>query len=346
MTISLCMIIKDEQSVLENCLSSFKDVVDEIIIVDTGSSDNSKQIAKKYTDKIYDYKWDNNFSNARNYSISKANCEYYMWVDADDYLMDVEKHKLLKLKENNYNVDMYYFLYNFDKNYEPFYRERLIKNDGNHLFKGNIHEAIVPSGIIEYKDIIITQYDKKKGLTNRNINIFLSMDDKTFTSRDKYYFAKELYRHSQFDKSIYYFEKFLNDIDTYYIDCIDACFCLSSLYIKNENYEKALNVLFKSFVYDLPKANILCQIGNVYMFINDYNKAIYYYKLALKCKNDNKSFIHKDYFYYIPCINLCVCYDRLKKYQLAYYYNELAHKYKKDEKVYLSNKKYLIEKIK
>ena len=56
-TISLCMIVKNEEKVLARCLDSIADLMDEIIIVDTGSSDNTKEIAKKYTDKIYDFAW-------------------------------------------------------------------------------------------------------------------------------------------------------------------------------------------------------------------------------------------------------------------------------------------------
>ena len=71
-TLSLCMIIKDEELVLDRCLNSICDIVDEIIIVDTGSSDNSKEIAKRYTDNIYDYNWNDDFSEARNFSFEKA----------------------------------------------------------------------------------------------------------------------------------------------------------------------------------------------------------------------------------------------------------------------------------
>ena len=87
-TISLCMIVKDEENVIERCLKSVKGIFDEIIIVDTGSSDSTKKIVSKYTDKIYDYKWNNDFSEARNYSFSKATCDYIMWLDADDVLLE------------------------------------------------------------------------------------------------------------------------------------------------------------------------------------------------------------------------------------------------------------------
>lgn len=70
-TISLCMIVKNEEAVLARCLDSIADLMDEIIIIDTGSTDRTKEIAAHYTSKIYDYKWTNNFSAARNFSFPR-----------------------------------------------------------------------------------------------------------------------------------------------------------------------------------------------------------------------------------------------------------------------------------
>lgn len=79
-TISLCMIVKNEEKVLARCLDSIADLMDEIIIVDTGSSDNTKEIAKKYTDKIYDFAWIDDFSAARNYSFfPRRQKSIFMW---------------------------------------------------------------------------------------------------------------------------------------------------------------------------------------------------------------------------------------------------------------------------
>ena len=66
------MIVKNEENVLKRCLDSIYDLMDEIIIVDTGSTDRTKEIAAEYTDKIYDFTWVYDFSAARNFSFSKA----------------------------------------------------------------------------------------------------------------------------------------------------------------------------------------------------------------------------------------------------------------------------------
>ena len=84
--ISLCMIVKNEENVLARCLDSIADLMDEIIIVDTGSTDASKEIAGRYTDKIYDFEWVQDFSAARNFAFSKATKDYIYSADADEVL--------------------------------------------------------------------------------------------------------------------------------------------------------------------------------------------------------------------------------------------------------------------
>ena len=86
-TISLCMIVKNEEKVLARCLDSVKPAVDEIVILDTGSTDATKDVAARYTDRIYDFPWVDDFSAARNASFAKASMTFTMWLDADDVLV-------------------------------------------------------------------------------------------------------------------------------------------------------------------------------------------------------------------------------------------------------------------
>ena len=93
------MIVKNEGKVLERCLKSVCDLVDEIIIVDTGSTDNTKMIASKYTKLIYDYKWNDDFAAAWNFAFSKATKDYLYSADADEMLDDVNRRMFLELKK-------------------------------------------------------------------------------------------------------------------------------------------------------------------------------------------------------------------------------------------------------
>src|SRR4030066_1633675 len=85
-TISVCMIVKNEEKFLAQCLKSVKDATDEIIIVDTGSADKTVEIAQSFGAKVYHHPWRNSFSEARNHSISYAVCDWILQIDADESL--------------------------------------------------------------------------------------------------------------------------------------------------------------------------------------------------------------------------------------------------------------------
>lgn len=165
-TVSLCMIVKNEEEVLDRCLQSVKHIVDEIIIVDTGSTDDTKEIAKKFDAKIYDFEWCNDFSKARNYSFSLASKDYILWLDADDIIEEKEQLKFIKLKESLSEeidaVSMPYILSvneSGDVDYQ-IRRNRLTKRKRQFKWEGKVHEVLLVSGNILHSDVAIKH---KKG---------------------------------------------------------------------------------------------------------------------------------------------------------------------------------------
>ncbi|SFR59264.1 TPR domain-containing glycosyltransferase [Anaeromicropila populeti] len=149
-TVSLCMIVKNEENYLTECLNSVKGIIDEIILVDTGSTDNTLLIGESFGAKIFHYQWDNNFANARNFSISKASSDWILLLDGDEifdrnYLDDF----IQLINESPY--DGYLFtIYNYtghlkDKDFSIHHAFRLLKNHKGYTFKGAIHEQIVSS---------------------------------------------------------------------------------------------------------------------------------------------------------------------------------------------------------
>ena len=83
-TLSLCMIVKDEETVLPRCLESVQGLFDEIVVIDTGSTDQTREIARAFGAEVFDFQWRDDFSVARNFSFSKATSDYLFWMDADD----------------------------------------------------------------------------------------------------------------------------------------------------------------------------------------------------------------------------------------------------------------------
>ena len=99
--ISICIIVKNVQALLPDCFRPLISLGYEIIIVDTGSTDKTKQVANQYTDKVYDFVWQDDFSAARNYSISKASNEYVLIIDSDEVVDNIDKDKLERLIKDN-----------------------------------------------------------------------------------------------------------------------------------------------------------------------------------------------------------------------------------------------------
>jgi len=139
-TVSAVLIVKNEEAMLARCLESVRGA-DEIIVVDTGSTDNTVEIAKKYTDKVYtDFKWCDSFEKARNHAKSKATSDFVLSIDADEYCHDFSKvREALEIDADAINVRM-----NMGGSNPPsfFYYSRLFRNKPEIYWVGAVHNAL------------------------------------------------------------------------------------------------------------------------------------------------------------------------------------------------------------
>ncbi len=184
------MIVKNEQEFLEDCLISAKDFVDEIIVVDTGSTDDTILLSQRYGATVFTYPWHDSFCDARNYSIEKAGHEWVLLLDADERLVYEDGPKLLDFIRTTTLDGAHFKVYNFvGKNsfgqYSLHNALRLLRNNGVYQFKGDIHEQItrIDNQAFEnrfaitdirlhhlgYLDSVVSQKDKR----GRNIPILL-----------------------------------------------------------------------------------------------------------------------------------------------------------------------------
>lgn len=155
MILSIGMIVKNEEKYLDKCLTALSPILSnidsELIIVDTGSTDKTIEIAKKHTDKVYHFKWCDDFSAARNETLKYSSGEWYMFLDADEILIDAKEiidfFKSKKYKRFDYGR---YEIINYrnDKktSYAKAFLYRMYKLTPNTKFIGIVHEHIIPSG--------------------------------------------------------------------------------------------------------------------------------------------------------------------------------------------------------
>ncbi|MFB5762021.1 glycosyltransferase [Paenibacillus medicaginis] len=219
--LSLCMIVKNEENWLSRCLESIKDVVDEIIIVDTGSTDGTKEIALDYGAVVFDYEWNDNFADARNFSLEQAKGEWILWLDADE---EIERKDREHIRDVLSHPECYFgrmkvvnYYGTFPVSYDRAHlmnQYRLFRNDPQLRFDGAIHEqldieklnltsesvVVLPVTLHHYGYLeeAIEEKDKKE----RNMRLL----EKALEVEDHdpwldYHYASELYRHERMNEA-------------------------------------------------------------------------------------------------------------------------------------------------
>lgn len=288
---SLCMIVKNEEKVLSRCLDSLCDVMDEIIIVDTGSTDRTKEIAGKYTDKVYDYKWCDDFADARNFAASKAVGDYIYTADADEYLDEENKVKLSQLKRIMLPeieiVQMLYHtpvelstVYNFEEEYRP----KLYKRIRTFTWIDQIHETLRIEPVVYDSDIVV----EHRPLTNhasRDFSAFerIAAKGKRISKKLHHMYAMELFRSGNDDdflKAETLFKRTLDE-DGRSIDEVKEAFCvLARCYRLKGDIVSFMECALKDAA-TASCAELCCELGIYYESTGKIPEAVMWYQNAL-----------------------------------------------------------------
>lgn len=340
-TISLCMIVRDEEDVLARCLDSVRAAVDEIIIVDTGSRDATREIARRYTERVFDFPWQDDFAAARNFSFAQAAMDYLLWLDADDMLPPASLQALLRLKQTlppEAAVVMAPYHIAFDEQGAPrfvYERERLLKNNAGFRWQGAVHEAITPSGLVLHADAFVVEHRKlKSGDPDRNLRIFEKQlaAGAVLSPRERFYYARELYYHQRYAEAVAAFHEFLAMPGGWLENRLEAYQMIAACQERQGALDEALRTLLHSLAEAAPRAALCCEIGRCLFEKGNYPAAIFWYQTAASCEKTahGGAFIDPDCYDYTPYLQLCVCYYRLGDVATARRYHALAAALKPD----------------
>ncbi len=211
MKLSACMIAKDEEKNIARCIESYKDVVDEIIVVDTGSKDKTVEIAKALGAQVYHYQWNNHFADAKNYALDRAKGDWIIFLDADEYFVkDTARNiiSLIRRVDSRYkaiackmkNID-----YVDGKLLDEITHIRIFRRDENIRYQNSIHECLyykvrnktIGAVFVDEKELLI--HHEGYSLSNRgekskrNLELLLQQLDKASEDPSIYHYISDCY---------------------------------------------------------------------------------------------------------------------------------------------------------
>lgn len=273
--ISVCMIVKNEEATLARCLDSLGAVPDEIVVVDTGSTDKTMQIAAQYTDKVFSFPWVDDFAAARNFSLSKAVCDYVYVADADEVVSLENLQRFLQLKEALLPevevVEMAYVnkhSFATTENFRLEYRPKLFRRLRPFVFVDPIHEALRTDPVV-YRSNIEVFHMPLQDHSKRDLSHFLRLVNagQAFSPRLEMMYARELLAAGTLDDLLDarpYFER-VHGSEKNSSEAVRRAACVLAYGAALEGNTKLLFAVAAPELVGTPPSEICCAIGQYYL---------------------------------------------------------------------------------
>lgn len=307
--LTLSMIVKNEEKYLQECLDSVKGIADEIIVVDTGSTDRTIEIAEKAGAKVYHFDWINDFSAARNYALGKSTGEWILYLDADERLAQ-KSHKELRKIISSKKKEACFCVVNSigsatQKSNKMRYA-RLFRNDRRIRFSGTIHEQIIYSlrdegyRLIDSEIEIIhlgydISYEGLKEKARRNLSYLLNEYEKKKDPYTVFQLAQTYAVLNDKPNAAKYFSEVLN------YNCPDfyrahSLRYLASCELEKNNLASALQFAERGLKVDSTQPLLHYVMARILIRQRNYEKAIEHTLHAFKCNNNA---VKKDFEIYV-----------------------------------------------
>lgn len=299
MKFTLCMIVKNESSVLRTCLDSIAPLMDEIIIVDTGSTDETKKIAAEYTPHVYDYEWTNDFAEARNFAFSKATGDYIYSADADEYIDEENRQKFQVLKQALVpEVEIVQMIYVTEQKNHP--TENFVRDLRPKLFKRlreftwiePIHETVNTNPVVFDSDIEIC-HRPQGDHSGRDFKVFerVIREKGTLSDRLLTMYLRELYKadnREALDNAREFLECMLAELSGNNKELLvrQIIAVLLKIYRYNEDVVSMLKLSLREEV-TTPSAEVCMELGSFFLEKEEYEEAVKWFTYAaFSCESE------------------------------------------------------------
>lgn len=339
--ISLGMIVRNEGRTLKRCLESVAPHVDEIVIGLAGeSTDNTAEIARQFTDKVFDIPWHDDFSEARNLVMERCTGDWYLWLDGDDEL--VNGHRMRELINQNPEVEAFYWGYDYARdengtNVCYLVRERLIRRSPEWQWIGAIHEVLAgPSGHVAslVSDVLTVHHkpiEKHDPWRNRKVLYrLLEEQEPNPDPRILNYLASENATHGNLPEALLHWNRYVQ-LSQWDEEKYQAKHKMADAYRILGEHSKALASDFAAIAIKPEWPDAFLGIAETYYAMGNYSGTIEWLKAAAtKQKPETMLILNPRDYDYSPLVLLSLANWRLGDYEMSLANAEKAYQINKD----------------
>ena len=318
--LSLAMIVRDEAETLGRILADAAQFCDELVVVDTGSSDGSQDIAKQAGARVFDFEWVDDFAAARQHAFDACHGEWIIWLDADDAITPEVQQRMRQAKEQilTKDLDAVYtpYRYHFDPDTGQctyaFNRERIVRRAPGMHWVGAVHEVIeIPGTRILQRDDLYIEHRPDPQKTLRRVGRNLQIIEKAVqagdrSSRSLFYYACELRDAGRDEEALQWYQEYLQDPGVDW-EQYAARISMSECALRLGRPEQAREQLFAAIALDSSRAEAFLGLGKIHYDLKQWEQAATYYAAAASAARPGAGFVSEVDYSWRPWDFLGVC---------------------------------------
>ena len=346
------MIVRNEEATIRAVLTDAAQVCDELIVVDTGSTDSTVEIARECGAQVFEFEWIDDFSAARNYSFQHCTGEWILWLDADDRIPPLAQEGFASLKariESGEDIDgvMIPYRRHFSET-DPeictysFDRERVLRRAANHVWLGPVHEVIAlgygrsirwPDAWVEHRPLP-ESWDRK---VDRNLRILeRAVADGDRSPRTLFYYANEVRHHKRWDEALAVYRDYVEVSDLVW-EKYSALLSMADCATVLEHHNLRIHVLLEAVSVDSSRAEAFNQLGVIYYERREWKRAIPLFAAAIAAERPEEGFISNPVYDWLASDYLAVCLSNVGRFEEAMEHSVRALPSSPDRKRILDN---------
>ena len=309
--ISVCIIAKNEETHIEKCLAALTPYDFEIIVVDTGSTDRTKEIASRYTDKVLDFAWINDFSAARNFSLEQAAHDYVLILDCDEIVLSLDREQIdmlinehpeavgLIARDNHYTSNQTDSIYQdrverlFHKKY--YHYESPIHEQVIHTKKGMSYESYELPVLVDHTGYTGTEEELQKKVERNNTLLFEELKKDPENPYLYFQIGQSYNMIYDYENSYQYYQKALAyevNPEEEWVQMMIIAYANALLHTGRVEEALQLTAVYDAFA---TTADFFCIMGQIYLANKQYLNAMMEFVKAIHCpvarENGTNSFI-------------------------------------------------------